>query len=85
MNKGRRARRGGEAGEKRRCVTSPRPTVEASMSLAAAASECTNHKLFSKYELESKEHKAANGKNHIFSSQSSCGVLCLCPTGKCVS
>lgn len=85
MNKGRLARRGGEAGEKRRCVTSPRPAVEAFMSLAAAASECTNRKLFSKYELEIREHTAANGKIHIFSSQSSCGVLCLCPTGKCVS
>lgn len=85
MNKGRRARRGGEAEEKRRCVTSPRPAVEALMALAAAASEYTNRKLFPKYEIESGEPKAANGNNHIFSSQSSYGVLCLCPTGKCVS
>lgn len=55
MNKGRRERRGGEAGEKRRCVTSPRAAVEALMSLAAAVSECTNRKLFFKYELESRE------------------------------
>lgn len=85
MTKGRRARRGGEAEEKRRCVTSPKPAVEAFMSLAVAASDCANRKLFSKYELESREHKAASEKNHISRSQSSCSVLCLYPTGKCVS
>lgn len=66
MNKGRRARRGGEAGEKRRCVPSARLAVEAFMSLAAASSECTNHKLFPKYKIESREQEAANGiKSHI--------------------
>lgn len=66
MTKGRWARRGGEAGEKRRCVMSPRPAVEAFMSLAVAASDCANRKLFSKYELESREHKAASEKkSHI--------------------
>lgn len=77
MNKGRRERRGGEAGEKRRCVTSPRAAVRAFMSLAAVASECTNRKLFPKYELESREHKAANGKKVTYLAANRPAAFCV--------
>lgn len=66
MNTGRRARRGGEAREKRRCAPSARLAVKAFISLVDASSKCTNHKRSPKYKIKSREEKAANGiKSHI--------------------
>lgn len=36
-------------------------------------------------EIESRDEDAANGRKKMYSSQSSCGVLCPRPTRKCVS
>lgn len=41
--------------------------------------------LNSNCEIESRDEGAANGKKKGYRSQSSCGVLCPCPTGKGVS
>lgn len=47
------------------------------MSLAAAASECTNRKLFPKYELESREQKAANGKKITHTAANPPAAFCV--------
>lgn len=55
------------------------------LALFQTAPIATSSLLSPNYEIESRDEGAANGKKKVYSSQSSCGVLCLCPTVKGVS